>query len=135
VELGKGFASEFLECLEDLDKLGMEVSYLGGTSFAIHSIPVWLESSDLMDFALNLEKEWQEGASLPTRGGERMEFLMIRMACHGAVKAHQTMKDPEIRRLLEDLDALEISSHCPHGRPVWIRLDLRELEKRFARIP
>jgi hypothetical protein len=31
------------------------------------------------------------------------------------------------------LDGVDLSSHCPHGRPVLLRMPLGEIERRFGR--
>jgi DNA mismatch repair protein MutL len=36
--------------------------------------------------------------------------------------------------LLAQLDDVDLRSHCPHGRPVMLRLPLGELERRFGRV-
>ena len=43
------------------------------------------------------------------------------IACHGAIRARQALNDRQIRRLLQQMDECENPSHCPHGRPTWIR--------------
>jgi DNA mismatch repair protein MutL len=56
------------------------------------------------------------------------------MACHGAIRANQALSGEQIQKLLIQLDDCDNPSHCPHGRPTWIRWDLRTLEKSFQRI-
>ena len=56
------------------------------------------------------------------------------MACHGAIRANQKLSDKEIEKLLHQLDTCDQPSNCPHGRPTWIRIGLKELEKMFKRI-
>ena len=55
------------------------------------------------------------------------------MACHGAIRARQVLDPRQIRRLLAQLDECTHPSHCPHGRPTWIRWTRGELEKAFGR--
>jgi len=56
------------------------------------------------------------------------------MACHGAVRANERLSDKEIREMLDQLDACDRPSNCPHGRPTWIRFGFKDLEKMFKRI-
>ena len=56
------------------------------------------------------------------------------MACHAAIRANQQLTPQEIKGLLDALDRCANPSHCPHGRPIWIRWDLATLEKSFKRI-
>jgi DNA mismatch repair protein MutL len=56
------------------------------------------------------------------------------MACHGAIRANQDLKPTEINKMLEQLDACNNPSNCPHGRPTWISWPMSFLEKEFKRI-
>ena len=56
------------------------------------------------------------------------------MACHGAIRANQRLTDMEIKTMLEQLDACENPSNCPHGRPTWIKLDKAFFEKAFKQM-
>jgi DNA mismatch repair protein MutL len=55
------------------------------------------------------------------------------MACRVAIKAGQKMGKDEMVALLQQLDGLDLSSTCPHGRPLWWKLTLEELERMFGR--
>ena len=62
-----------------------------------------------------------------------METLFSRMACHSAVEGGDYMDPMEIVALLRDLDSIDFSSNCPHGRPVFVILNQIEIEKMFGR--
>ena len=67
----------------------------------------------------------------------RKDALILSLAtsaCKAAVKGHDKLHDIEIKRLLEDLSVLKDPYHCPHGRPILIRLPEKEIEKEFKRI-
>jgi DNA mismatch repair protein MutL len=65
---------------------------------------------------------------------EQMDKCLVIMACHSVIRARQSLTHREIRQLLEQLDQCETPSHCPHGRPTWIKWDRKEMEKQFSRI-
>jgi DNA mismatch repair protein MutL len=65
---------------------------------------------------------------------EMLDECRMVMACHGAIRANQALSDPQIKGLLAQLDECDNPSHCPHGRPTWIRWDMRTLEKSFKRV-
>ncbi len=56
------------------------------------------------------------------------------MACHGSIRANQRLTEMEIKTMLEQLDACENPSNCPHGRPTWIKLEKAVFEKLFKRV-
>jgi len=55
------------------------------------------------------------------------------MACKAAVKAGDALSEREIAELLQQLDAIERATNCPHGRPTAMRIPWREIERRFGR--
>jgi len=64
---------------------------------------------------------------------DAIDAVLIRMACHGSVRAGHVLTADEAYALLVQIDAIDFGAHCPHGRPVWFRMELDELEKRFER--
>ena len=50
------------------------------------------------------------------------------------LKANDTLRGPELEKLIEDLKACEMPYTCPHGRPTLIEMTFGELEKKFGRI-
>ena len=62
-----------------------------------------------------------------------LDPVLILMACHGAIRAGQALDPKQMRALLVQMDACGTPSHCPHGRPTWIRWRFQDLEKIFKR--
>ncbi|MCH9045870.1 MAG: NADH-quinone oxidoreductase subunit A [SAR324 cluster bacterium] len=60
--------------------------------------------------------------------------ILERAACHGAIRAGMALSREEMEALVSQLEGLDVNLYCPHGRPVWVEIPLRELEKRFKRI-
>lgn len=63
-----------------------------------------------------------------------LEELYHTMACRSAIKAHDRTAAPTLRQLVELLRADGDADHCPHGRPVAIRMTRYEIEKKFGRL-
>ena len=63
----------------------------------------------------------------------RFERILATMACHSVVRAGDVLSRPQAQALLLDLDRVDLRMHCPHGRPVLLRLALAEIERRFGR--
>lgn len=132
VELGFAETSILEKLLTEFNELGLEVEGFGGNTYVIKSIPVQLDDRNISAVLLEiLEKVAEIGFDA---GLARVldECRMV-MACHNAVRAKQHLSDAEIKRMLGQLDRCENASHCPHGRPIWVRWSLRDLEKAFGR--
>jgi DNA mismatch repair protein MutL len=59
--------------------------------------------------------------------------MLATMACHGSIRAGDTVNAQEVQALLEGLDEADFAGHCPHGRPIVLRLSFGELERRVGR--
>jgi DNA mismatch repair protein MutL len=133
VELGFDGARVLQGLLSDLDRLGIEIAPFGGNAFVITAAPSLLTGKPISPLILEIvEKTSQLGVSSGT--DKTLDQLRKLMACHSAIRAKQRLADREIQALLEQLDHCEDPSHCPHGRPTWIRWELTEIEKSFRRI-
>jgi DNA mismatch repair protein MutL len=62
-----------------------------------------------------------------------LDLAVATMACHASVRAGKRLGEAEVAALLEALDQVERSGHCPHGRPVVVRLGESEIRRRFRR--
>lgn len=133
VELGFR-ESQILEKLApELDRYGLELEPFGGNTFVVKALPTLLDTRDIASMITQLvEKTAEIGVEAETDA--IIEGCLMVMACHNAVRAHQRLSDVQIKAMLEQLDACDNPSHCPHGRPIWIRWTVKELEKRFQRI-
>ena len=114
-------------------EMGIDIEPFGGDTYVVKSVPAeWAHRPAEPMIREILEKILEIGVDVDLdRAAE--ECLMV-MACHGAIRAHQSLNDRQIRELLHQLDRCDNPSHCPHGRPTWIRWSSRFLEKSFRRI-
>ena len=120
------------EHLEVLAQTGLELSHFGGASFLIAATPAFLAGADLeavVAEAVEVLSPLPGGASPQTVQEAARQF----MACRGAIKAGEALKEEAIRALLVQLDEIPVSSHCPHGRPLWRLIPLGEIHQSFRR--
>ncbi|MCF6267973.1 MAG: DNA mismatch repair protein MutL, partial [Desulfuromusa sp.] len=120
------------EHLYDLARLGFDVEPFGGKSYVLKAVPQLLADSDnkslIVDIALELEQVGS-GDGLE----DKLDEVLILMACHSVIRANQALDPREARALLEQLDGVDFKANCPHGRPVMQRLHLHEIERMFRR--
>jgi DNA mismatch repair protein MutL len=121
---------------EHFRSLGFEYESFGGQSVVVRSVPAGSRFEDVAfdpAAALRAALDCLEEAHRTGNTVEDTEILHL-VACKAAVKAHDRLSEDEIRLLLERLTALTNPYHCPHGRPVAIKLSKSEIEKLFGRI-
>jgi DNA mismatch repair protein MutL len=126
----------------ELSRLGFEVRPFGGRSFALLAAPdlAAYGRSALGDgqrdpeqlFGHVLDELDEHGRSDALHA--QVDLLLATMACHAAVRAGDPLDEQKARALLEAMDEVDYSPHCPHGRPVLVRMSRQEIEKRFGRI-
>ncbi len=116
----------------EFNQLGLEIEPFGATTFVVRSVPAVLDGRDVVPLIREIaETLTKEGFGEGPRGV--VDESLKLMACHGAVRARQPLSDRQARELLQELDGCENPSHCPHGRPTWLRWSVRELETLFKR--
>jgi len=133
IELNFREAEILGQMLSDLKTLGLAVEPFGKNTFVIKAVPVLLSGRDLKPMIHEIVEKTATVGYSPGLKDALDECRMV-MACHGALRAHQALTEKQIEKLLQQLDACDHPSHCPHGRPTWIRWDLTTLEKSFKRI-
>ncbi|HHP7234095.1 MAG TPA: DNA mismatch repair endonuclease MutL [Desulfobacterales bacterium] len=134
VELSYREAAIFEGLLESLRRIGLEVEPFGGTTFVVKAVPPLLADRPTEPLIRELVDTLADTGV--GQGGPEAAYdeCLKRIACHGALRAHQSLSEAQIKALLAQLDACENPSHCPHGRPTWLQWTLRDLEKSFSRI-
>ena len=120
------------ESLPLFNRLGFKLEPFGSATFVVREVPAVVQSQEPLKLLLELVAAGCKGASSP--GPEAMlENLLQSLACRVAIKAGRKLGREEILALLQQLDQLDHCSTCPHGRPLWWKLTVGELEKMFGR--
>jgi DNA mismatch repair protein MutL len=113
-------------------RLGFGLEPFGTNTFVVRTVPAVALRQEPQGLLLELVASGCEGPK--SLGPEALlEKLLQSMACRVAIKAGQKLGKDEMVTLLQKLDSLDISSTCPHGRPLWWKLTLNELERMFGR--
>lgn len=118
--------------LVTLHKLGIEAEPFGNNSFKVDAMPAFLKTNDPLELLRDVMEELSS-ASSKTSSLRLGEDMIATTVCRHAVKANDYLREPELRKLLEDLLACEMPYCCPHGRPTLIQISHAELERKFGR--
>lgn len=113
-------------------KIGFEIEDFGQNSFAIRSVPENLYGITVDELFQDILEELIEKETIknPTVVLEKLAS----MSCKAAVKGNNRLSHEEMSKLMKMLMSLENPYNCPHGRPVFIQITQKELEKKFKRI-
>lgn len=116
---------------DDVRNLGLELRSVGETAVAIHGVPTLLTRKDPESLVRDLTAELTRASGRPF--GRAVDLVLATMACHGSIRAGDAVSREEAEALLRALDEVDFAGHCPHGRPVVMRLSFSELARRVGR--
>jgi DNA mismatch repair protein MutL len=112
--------------------LGFEVEAFGPNTLLLRAVPDLLKDVDPKPLLRDVLHRVAEGDSM-RQAEENFEHVFATMACHGALRAGESIPREVALNLLCQLDEVDLHSHCPHGRPVLLRMSFPEIEQRLGR--
>lgn len=110
--------------LPEIKNFGFEIEKQHD-SFVIHAVPALLGEKAIpafLDFIQNPPEN------------SKATGIVATMACRAAIKDGEVLDDFSARELIARSLKLPFP-RCPHGRPIWIRLDREHLDKMSGRLP
>lgn len=114
---------------ELLSQFGLDLEPFGERSYLLRAVPALMREADLAGSVLGL----LDALPNPEAPLSREEKVAQSIACHGAIKAGDTLTHEEMRELVRQLEQAGQPRTCPHGRPTIVHLSSRQLEKEFRR--
>jgi DNA mismatch repair protein MutL len=125
--------SEAFQLIEnELEELGFGMMRLSGRTIAIKSIPTDLPASDVR----NLFAEILDTIDLEKQGGAKSTLrddVAASIACKAAIKINMKLTSEKMQWLIDRLLVTSSPTTCPHGRPVILRLSMKDIERGFHR--
>lgn len=112
-------------------KAGFELEEFGENTIKLNGVPTVCYDLDTKELFLETLDEINTVAR--TAKQEIEERFIETVACKAAVKAKMSLDKQEVDSLMDDLLKLPNPFTCPHGRPTAIKMDLKDIEKKFAR--
>lgn len=132
VDLDGSAKERILNLTAELNQLGLVVEEFGTTAVIVREVPALIKDCDVKQLITDLADEIAEW------GGEyaltdKLHHICATFACHGSVRAGRALNFDEMNRLLRDMEKTNHSGQCNHGRPTYIELKLKDIEKLFNR--
>ena len=114
------------------EESGFIIDEFGDNTISLKEVPYFLGKLDSKKLFLDMIDNLKNMGS-----GKTIEVKINKiasMACRAAVKANDYLTEIEMKELIEQLRYIEDPFHCPHGRPIIIKMTNYELDKKFKRI-
>lgn len=132
VDLSLSEKTALLENCEELKKTGMIIEEFGTTAVIVREIPALINGCDIKNLVKSLAEqilEWGKDFALE----DKINHICATMACHGSVRAGRSLNVAEMNELLREMENTPHSGQCNHGRPTYIELKLKDIDKLFHR--
>lgn len=132
VDLSLSEKTALLENCEELKKTGMIIEEFGMTAVIVREIPALINGCDIKNLVKSLAEqilEWGKDFALE----DKINHICATMACHGSVRAGRSLNVAEMNELLREMENTPHSGQCNHGRPTYIELKLKDIDKLFHR--
>ena len=123
---------EFIESnIEVIRSMGFDLKPFGEYSYRVDEVPADLEYIRLEDFFNELLADMDKIKVIKIE--ELLKDKIAMTACKHAVKGGMALTDDEVKELFRLMNG-NTGLKCPHGRPVCISLEKKDIEKMFKRI-
>lgn len=133
VELEENQVQILMERSESLSKLGLDIEPFGNDAIAVQSVPSILSSRiDTKRLVYNIIDEIKDMDETNLLE-EQINHILSTMACHGSVRSGRRLNVEEMNALLRDMEKTPLSGQCNHGRPTYVELSLKDIERLFGR--
>ena len=132
INLSKENHAVICESTDIFAKAGFMLEDFGSFSVAIREIPVVIKEGDIESIVIEIADSIVKHKS--SDSFDYLDRLYHSIACRSAIKANDRSFLTELEALVEKLITNPDVRYCPHGRPIYISMSKRELEKQFGRI-
>jgi DNA mismatch repair protein MutL len=132
VDLEREEVSRLMARQADLQSMGLGVEAFGPTSVLVRDIPTLLGDCDIAGLVRDLVDDLTEHGELLALK-ERMAEICGDHACRHSVRSGRRLTGEEMNALLRQMEATPHSGQCNHGRPTYVELKLKDIEKLFGR--
>ena len=132
VDLSQTEKEAILAQSKNLADLGLVLEEFGTTAVLVRETPALLGEVDAKKLVKDLAEqmaEWGDGYAL----SDKIHHLCATIACHGSVRAGRALNIEEMNHLLREMEQTEHSGQCNHGRPTYVKIKLKDIEKLFER--
>jgi DNA mismatch repair protein MutL len=116
----------------ELENLGFALMKLSGRTIAVKAVPTDLPASEVR----NLLAEILDTVDREKFGNARENLrdnIAASLACKAAVKINMKLTLEKMQWLIDKLLLTSSPTTCPHGRPVILRLTMKDIERGFHR--
>ena len=132
IEMDEPSAARVCARAAEFAELGLVVEPFGNGAVVVREVPALLGETDVPSLIKDLADDLasvDEALSLKDKLGDVCGTL----ACHSAVRSGRRLNGPEMNALLRQMEVTPHAGQCNHGRPTYVELKLKDIERLFGR--
>lgn len=132
VEMDEVSCDLFEQRQDEFTAMGLETERFGHEAILVRATPAMLGNCEVKAMIKDLAAEiaaYDQSLLLK----EKFDHIVATMACHGSVRAGRLLSIAEMNALLREMEITPHSGQCNHGRPTWVKLGHKDIEKLFGR--
>ena len=132
VEMDAVSVAAAISLQDELAELGLKLEPFGETALLVREVPAALSKANISTLVKAIADDASEqGQSQSVQ--ERINHILATMACHYSVRAGRSLRLEDMNALLREMERTPNAGQCNHGRPTFIALVMKDIERLFGR--
>lgn len=127
--------SDVVDNIGELNKsvsdLNVEYEAFASDCLVVRRVPVWMQEVDeqrlLMDLIDYFKQDYKASRA------KIQKHKIATMACHRSIRFNRILTMEEMVQVVDELKACEQPFECPHGRPTFVLIEDKLMEREFLR--
>ena len=132
IELSNTDITNLIKEKAQLLNSGLVLEKFGENAIIVHETPALLGDFNVKSLVLDILDEVSSSGNSQKLEDE-IASILSRKACHGSIRSGRRLNHEEMNALLRKMEVTPYSGQCNHGRPTYIELKLKDIEKLFGR--
>ena len=132
VDLDPAEQSRLLRHRDTLSRIGLEIEAFGPGAVLVRALPARLGDMDCVGLVRDIADQLSNG----DEAGLIQEMILEKCAdyaCRHSIRAGRKLTQADMTSLLRQMETTPHSGQCNHGRPTYVELKLKDIEKLFGR--
>ena len=122
------------EKIEIIKKIGISIEPFGKNTFKVSKIPKFIPKDKVIEIIEEIVEGYETGIKIKNIAQSNLiNKIASYIACKNAIKAGEYLTLEERKNLINKALETPATYTCPHGRPAYIRISSKELDKMFKR--
>lgn len=132
LELSISDAQIIEEHLTLFTTLGFEIEPFGENTYKIVAVPKLFKDRKIAPLILEALDDLRQRENIKDIDS-RTKKLLAYLACRSAIKAEDKLTNSQMANLVQQLESYPVALTCPHGRPIKVEINQKQLAKAFKR--